>query len=55
MGVIIFEVVSLVLVVGLLVFVGLDDRKNRKLREEEDRLKALEEAREKSSAAQSGE
>ena len=43
MGVIIFEITAMVLAVALLIFIALDDRKNRKIREEEDRQKALEE------------
>ena len=40
MKVIIFETTMLVLVVGFAIFLAMDDRKNRRLREEEDRQKA---------------
>ncbi len=52
MGVIIFEITAVVLVVSLLAFVAWDDYKTRKLRAEEDRLKALEEARRERARAQ---
>ena len=42
MGAIIFEITALVVCIAFVVFLALDDRKNRKLREEEDRLAALE-------------
>lgn len=41
MGAIIFEITALVVVLAFVVFLALDDRKNRKIREEEDRLEAL--------------
>jgi hypothetical protein len=43
MKAIIFEATMLVLVVGFVIFLARDDRKNRLLREEEDRQKALQE------------
>ncbi len=41
MGAIVFEVTVLVLVLAFVCFLAWDDRKNRKLRAEEDRLEAL--------------
>lgn len=38
---IIFEITMLVLAVAFVVFLALDDRKNRRLREQEDRQKRL--------------
>lgn len=42
MKAIIFEVTMLVLVVAFVTYLAFDDRKNRRLRKEEDRQKALE-------------
>ncbi|MFC1749094.1 hypothetical protein ACFL2V_09845 [Pseudomonadota bacterium] len=42
MGAIIFEITALIVVIAFIVFLARDDRKNRQLRKEEDRLKALE-------------
>ncbi len=41
MKVIILEIMILVLVVAFVTYLAFDDRKNRRLREEEDRQKAL--------------
>jgi hypothetical protein len=45
MKLIIAEIVALVAAVAFLIFLALDDRKNRRLREEEDRQKELQEQR----------
>ncbi len=45
MGAIIFEITALVVVVAFVIFLARDDRKNRELRAEEDRQKALAERR----------
>ncbi len=45
MKAIIFEITILVLVVVFVIFLAWDDRKNRRLREEEARQKALEQER----------
>ena len=42
MKAIIFEITVLVLCVGFVVYLARDDGKNRRLREEEDRQKAIE-------------
>lgn len=42
MTVIILWLVAISLVMGFLAFVAIDDRNNRRIRAEEDRLKALE-------------
>lgn len=47
MGPIIFQVVFIVMLVSLLAYVAYDDRKNVKLREEEDRLEDLKKDAEK--------
>lgn len=41
MTVIIMWLVAISLVVGFLTFLAIDDRKNRRIRAEEDRIKAL--------------
>ena len=41
MKLIIFEIAMLVLCVAFVIYLAWDDRKNRRLRQEEDRLKAL--------------
>lgn len=41
MGVIIFEITAVVLVVAFLIFLARDDRNNRKIRAEEDRVALL--------------
>lgn len=42
MKAIIFEITALVLCIAFVVYLARDDSKNRRLREEEDRQKALE-------------
>ncbi len=41
MTIIIVWLVAIFLVVGFLTFLAMDDRKNRRIRAEEDRIKAL--------------
>jgi len=41
MGAIIFQITVLALVLAFVYFLARDDRKNRQLRDEEDRLEAL--------------
>lgn len=44
MTVIIFWLVAISLVVAFVIFLAIDDRKNQRIRAEEDRLKALQTA-----------
>ena len=44
MKAIIFEITMLVLCIAFVIYLARDDRKNRRLREEEDRQKALQQA-----------